>query len=349
MTYTYFIALRKLKTSSVMSRILCNRLNLLKQQLQKDSAEVLDFVKMGQNSGLKRERLPEWLRGIKGNTNFKMVNQLRSKTLHTVCEEAKCPNINECWSGGTATIMLMGDKCTRACRFCSVHTSRAPAPLDPLEPAKTAEVVKGWLEKGFKYVVLTSVDRDDLQDYGASHFAETVSSILKSSPSMLVECLVGDHHNNQDCIKTLVDSQMHVFAHNIETVERCTPAVRDRRAKYQQSMDVLRFSKQYALKTNRSRMLTKSSIMLGCGEKNEEIIQTLADLRSNNVDVVTLGQYMQPTKGHMKVHKYYTPSEFKEYESIAKNMGFLYVAAGPLVRSSYKAGEYYIENILNNK
>ena len=332
-----------------MSRFLFNRLTQLKQQLQQDVPNLTEFVKFGQNNALKRERLPTWLRSIKGNTNFTMIEQLRSKTLHTVCEEAKCPNINECWSGGTATIMLMGDKCTRACRFCSVHTSRAPGPLDPLEPTKTAEVVKGWLEKGFKYVVLTSVDRDDLPDYGATHFAKTVNEILKTTPNMLVETLVGDHHNNKDCIKVLVDSKMHVFAHNIETVKRCTPFVRDRRAKYSQSMNVLLFAKEYAKESNHKRMLTKSSIMLGCGEEKDEIIQTMQDLRNNKVDVVTLGQYMQPTKGHMKVHKYYTPDEFKEYETIAKNMGFLYVAAGPLVRSSYKAGEYYIENILRNK
>ena len=329
------------------SRLLRNRLTQLKQQLQQDTPQLTDFVRMGQNSALKRERLPQWLRGIKGNTNFKMIEQLRSKTLHTVCEEAKCPNINECWTGGTATIMLMGDECTRACRFCSVKTSRAPKSLDPLEPIKTAEVIRGWMEKGFKYVVLTSVDRDDLPDYGASHFAETVQTIFKTTPKMLVECLVGDHHENQDCIKVLVDSKMHVFAHNIETVERCTPFVRDRRAKYWQSMNVLRFAKQYAQESGRSRMLTKSSIMLGCGETHDEIVQALTDLRSHNVDVVTIGQYMQPSKGHLKVVKYYKPEEYKEYERIAMELGFVYVASGPLVRSSYKAGEYYIANILN--
>ena len=330
------------------SRQFLNRLSSLKTQLVQDTTTVTDFVRLGQNSAMKRERLPVWLRGIKGNTNSKMIDGLRSKTLHTVCEEAKCPNINECWSGGTATIMLMGDKCTRACRFCSVHTSTKPGPLDPLEPIKTAQVVKEWYAKGFKYVVLTSVDRDDLPDYGSAHFAKTVQTILKESPNMLVECLVGDHQNNKRCIEELINSNMHVFAHNIETVERCTPTVRDRRANYTQSMEVLRYAKEYALTRLNSKVLTKSSIMLGCGETKEEIHQTLYDLRRNLVDVVTLGQYMQPTKGHMKVVHYYTPTEFEDYKQVAMDMGFKYVASGPLVRSSYKAGEYYIEHMLRN-
>eukprot|EP00834_Sanchytrium_tribonematis_P002287 NODE_67_length_25542_cov_1.476831.p8 type:complete len:364 gc:universal NODE_67_length_25542_cov_1.476831:1871-2962(+) len=342
---------KNLRVTIMFCRILRNRVAQLRETLKSDTTQFDEFIRMGQNSALKRERLPEWLRGIKANTNSKLIKDLRSRSLHTVCEEAKCPNINECWSGGTATIMLMGGECTRACRFCSVKTSRNPKPLDPNEPQETAEVVDNWYKKGFKYVVLTSVDRDDLMDFGAHHFAQTVTQILSTTPNMLVECLVGDHQNDKDCIKLLVDSKMHVFAHNIETVERCTPFVRDRRAKYRQSMEVLQFAKRYSLKARKDRMLTKSSIMLGCGETESEIIQTLRDLRKHDVDVVTLGQYMQPTKGHLKVVKYYSPKEFKHYENIANDLGFKYVASGPLVRSSYKAGEYYIENMLrgNNK
>lgn len=234
--------------------------------------------------------------------------------------------------------MLMGDECTRGCRFCSVKTSRTPKSLDPGEPERVAAAIKEW---GVGYVVLTSVDRDDLADGGASHFAETVRALKRESPKMLVECLSGDFGGKLDLVETVTMSGLDVHAHNLETVERLTPSVRDHRATYRQSLNVLSHAKQI-----NSNILTKSSLMLGCGEQDEEIRQTLRDLRLAGVDCVTLGQYMRPTKRHMKVEKYVHPDEFKRWEEEALAMGFLYAPAGPLVRSSYRAGEFYLEALI---
>ncbi|KAI9139096.1 lipoic acid synthetase precursor [Paraphysoderma sedebokerense] len=293
-------------------------------------------------------RLPEWLKtDIPVGKNYaKIKRDLRGLNLHTVCEEAKCPNIGDCWGGGehqtaTATIMLMGDECTRGCRFCSVKTNRKPKPLDPMEPENTAEAISRW---GLDYVVLTSVDRDDLADGGAAHFASTVQLIKQKAPQILVECLTGDYQGHLPSVAHVAKSGLDVYAHNIETVESLTPFVRDRRATYRQSLSVL----SHAKKSN-PHLITKSSIMLGCGETYAEILQALKDLRSENVDVVTLGQYMRPTKKHMKVDRYVHPDEFKEWENEAKRLGFLYVASGPLVRSSYKAGEFFIKNVLEKR
>ncbi|CAB0028722.1 unnamed protein product [Trichogramma brassicae] len=294
-----------------------------------------------------RLRLPPWLKTqIPMGKNFSRIkSQLRNLGLSTVCEEARCPNIGECWGGGThgtatATIMLMGDTCTRGCRFCSVKTARAPPPLDPEEPKNTATAVTEW---GLDYVVLTSVDRDDMPDGGASHIAATVKE-LKARSSILVECLVPDFQGNIECVKTIVASGLDVYAHNIETVERLTPFVRDRRARYQQSLKVLK-----AAKDANPDLITKSSIMLGLGETDEEVMQTMKDLRAAGVEAVTLGQYMQPTKRHLKVIEYVTPEKFKSWEKVGEELGFLYTASGPLVRSSYKAGEYFLTNILKEK
>ncbi|XP_076645421.1 lipoyl synthase, mitochondrial isoform X2 [Halictus rubicundus] len=280
-----------------------------------------------------------------GSSYNRIKSQLRKLKLSTVCEEARCPNIGECWGSdkhgtATATIMLMGDTCTRGCRFCSVKTSRTPLPLDPEEPVNTATAITEW---GLDYIVLTSVDRDDLNDGGANHIAETVKELKKRS-SILVECLVPDFKGNENCIATIVHSNLDVFAHNIETVERLTPFVRDRRAQYRQSLHVLKTAKNL-----NPRLITKSSIMLGLGETDEEIEQTMKDLRDVGVGALTLGQYMQPTKRHLKVIEYVTPEKFKKWENVGNEMGFLYTASGPLVRSSYRAGEFYLTNILKKQ
>jgi len=293
-------------------------------------------------------RLPTWLKTpIPNNENYKKIKKdLRGLNLHTVCEEAKCPNIADCWGGSnksaaTATIMLMGDTCTRGCRFCSVKTSKAPPPLDPHEPENTAEALRRW---GLGYVVLTSVDRDDLADGGARHFAETIMKIKQKAPSMLVEALTGDYAGDKKMVELVATSGLDVYAHNIETVEELTPFVRDRRAKFRQSLDVLRWAKEA-----RPTLITKTSIMLGLGETEDQIWHALKELRKNNVDVVTFGQYMRPTKRHMAVEAYITPDQFEMWRQRALDLGFLYCASGPLVRSSYKAGEAFIENVLKKR
>lgn len=293
-------------------------------------------------------RLPEWLKTpIPSNQNYKNIKKdLRGLNLHTVCEEAKCPNISDCWGGSdksaaTATIMLGGDTCTRGCRFCSVKTSKAPPPLDPHEPENTAEALSRW---GLGYVVLTIVDRDDLVDGGARHAVETIMKIKQKAPTMLVEALVGDYGGDAEMVKLVANSGLDVFAHNVETTEALTPYVRDRRANFRQSLDVLRIAKE----TN-PELITKTSIMLGLGETEDELWKALKDLRANNVDVVTFGQYMRPTKKHMAVHEYVTPDVFEMWRQRALDMGFLYCASGPLVRSSYKAGEAFIENVIKKR
>ncbi|KAL4973743.1 mitochondrial Lipoyl synthase [Aspergillus desertorum] len=301
-------------------------------------------------AGRKKEmtRLPSWLKTpIPDSKNYQRLKKdLRGLNLHTVCEEARCPNISDCWGGGdkaaaTATIMLMGDTCTRGCRFCSVKTSRAPPPLDPHEPENTAEAISRW---GLGYVVLTSVDRDDLADGGARHFAETVIKIKQKAPSILVECLTGDYAGDLEMVGVVARSGLDVYAHNVETVEALTPNVRDRRATFQQSLRVLE-----AAKKAKPSLITKTSLMLGLGETEEQLWDALRQLRAVNVDVVTFGQYMRPTKRHMAVHEYVTPDRFEIWRQRALDMGFLYCASGPLVRSSYKAGEAFIENVLKKR
>jgi len=294
-----------------------------------------------------RKRLPRWLQTPipKGANYSKLKSDLRNLNLSTVCEEARCPNIGECWGGdsgtATATIMLMGDECTRGCRFCSVKTSKNPGPLDPMEPVNTAQAIGKW---GVNYVVLTSVDRDDIADGGAAHLAECVSELKKEVPELLVEVLSPDFRGDLAAVETLATSGLDVFAHNLETVNRLQAFVRDPRANYKQSMDVLLRAKE-----STGGILTKTSLMLGLGERDEEIVETMEDLRRNSVDVVTFGQYMQPTKRHLKVKEYVTPERFKHWETVGLEMGFAYVASGPLVRSSYKAGEYYIKNIIDKQ
>ncbi|XP_059059499.1 lipoyl synthase, mitochondrial [Achroia grisella] len=295
-----------------------------------------------------RLRLPPWLKTTipTGSKFSELKKQLRTLKLSTVCEEARCPNIGECWSGGkqgtsTATIMLMGDTCTRGCMFCSVKTSRTPPPLDPEEPYNTAYAISQW---GLGYIVLTSVDRDDLPDGGSGHFAETVREIKRQNKDILVECLVPDFRANRESIETIANCGLDVFAHNIETVERLTPFVRDPRAGYRQTLKVLETAKEV-----NPDLITKSSIMLGLGESDQQVEQTMKDLRTAGVDCVTLGQYMQPTKRHLKVFEYVTPAKFKQWEDKGNELGFLYTASGPLVRSSYRAGEFFISSLLRDR
>lgn len=301
-------------------------------------------------AGRKKEmtRLPSWLKTpIPDSKNYQRLRKdLRGLNLHTVCEEARCPNISDCWGGSdksaaTATIMLMGDTCTRGCRFCSVKTNRRPAALDPHEPENTAEAISRW---GLGYVVLTSVDRDDLADGGARHFAETVIKIKQKAPDKLVECLTGDYAGDPEMVSLVALSGLDVYAHNVETVEALTPFVRDRRASFQQSIRVLD-----AAKRAKPSLITKTSLMLGLGETDEQLWDALRQLRSVNVDVVTFGQYMRPTKRHMAVQEYVTPDRFELWRQRALELGFLYCASGPLVRSSYKAGESFIENVLKKR
>jgi len=315
------------------------------------SGDVPERIVLGNTNA---PRLPPYLKtSIPTGASFtKIKKDLRGLGLHTVCEEARCPNIGDCWGGkdgatpeeskraATATIMLMGDTCTRGCRFCSVKTSKTPPPLDPHEPENTAEAISRW---GLGYIVLTSVDRDDLADSGARHFAETIRKIKQKAPQILVEALTGDMAGNLDHVSLVAKSGLDVYAHNIETVEALTPFVRDRRATFRQSLSVLERAKQEGVR------VTKTSVMLGVGENEDQVMDALRELRKVDVDVVTFGQYMRPTKRHMKVDRYVEPVEFDRWKQIAEDMGFLYVASGPLVRSSYKAGEYFIENVLRNK
>ncbi|GMM52782.1 putative lipoate synthase [Starmerella bacillaris] len=295
------------------------------------------------------QRLPRWLktRIPKGRNYSNLKKDLGGLKLHTVCESARCPNIGECWGGSdkskaTATIMLMGDTCTRGCRFCSVKTSRAPPPLDKDEPLNTALAINKW---GLGYVVLTTVDRDDLSDGGANHLAETVRQVkLQSQNKVLVECLSGDFRGDLEMVDILANSGLDVYAHNVETVEELTPFVRDRRATFQQSLSVLKRAKQA-----NPKLITKTSIMLGFGETDEQVLQTLKQLRDIDCDVVTFGQYMRPTIRHVKVAEYVKPEKFNYWHDKAIEMGFLYSASGPLVRSSYKAGETFIANVLEKR
>ena len=276
-------------------------------------------------------RKPSWLRApLPAGARFDAVRAIvRQHRLATVCEEAKCPNIGECWNAGTATIMLMGAVCTRACRFCAVDTGNPRGWLDAEEPANVAETVELM---DLRYVVLTSVNRDDLEDGGAAHYAACVRAIKERRPATAVEALTPDFQGNVSAVCTVVDSGVEVFAQNIETVERLTHPVRDPRAGYAQTLAVLA-----AAKRQRPTILTKSSLMLGLGERGDEIEQCLRDLRDAGVDIVTLGQYLAPTAHHLPMLRYATPDEFQQLRQRALALGFLECVAGPLVRSSYRA------------
>lgn len=277
-------------------------------------------------------RKPDWLK-IKLNTNEHytgLKKMMREKNLHTVCEEARCPNIHECWAERrTATFMILGDTCTRACRFCAVKTG-LPTELDWQEPERVAESVQLM---NLKHVVVTAVARDDLKDGGAAIFAETIKAIRRKNPFTSIEVLPSDMGGKEENLAVLINAKPDILNHNIETVRRLTPRVRAR-AKYDRSLELLRRAKEM-----QPLIPTKSSLMLGLGETKEEIIEVMDDLRANNVDIMTIGQYLQPSKSHLKVEKYYSPAEFEEFHDIAISKGFSHCQSGPLVRSSYHADE----------
>ncbi len=283
-------------------------------------------------------RKPRWLRAkLPSGVNFSGVRQtVRDHRLSTVCEESMCPNIGECWNNGTATIMVMGSVCTRACRFCAVDTGNPRGWLDAEEPLNTARAVKLM---NLSYIVITSVDRDDLEDGGAAHYAACVRAIKEMNPQTAVEALTPDFNGVMSDVEKVLDSGLEVFAQNIETVRRLTHPVRDPRASYSQTMDVLAHAKKF-----RPKVLTKSSLMLGLGEEEHEILQTMDDLRAANVDILTLGQYLRPTPNHLAIERYITPDEFNAFRQEGLDRGFVEVVAGPLVRSSYRAEQVLQKN-----
>jgi len=283
---------------------------------------------------------PPWLkvRAPGGATYNGLKETFRALDLHTVCEEARCPNIGECWTEGTATVMLLGDTCTRGCRFCAVTTGNPRGAVDVREPEHVARALS---KLPLQYVVMTMVDRDDLLDGGAGHVAKTVTRLRELRPDMLVETLLGDFGGHFDPIDATVDAKPHVWAHNIEVVRRLQRTIRDVRCSYEQSMRVLQ-----RVKERDASMVTKSSIMVGIGETDDEVIETMRDLRAAKVDIVTLGQYLRPTPKHAAVDRFVTPERFEAFAEEGRAMGFAYVAAGPLVRSSYKAAEVFVRSML---
>jgi lipoyl synthase len=283
---------------------------------------------------------PPWLkvRAPGGETYNSLKSTFRALDLHTVCEEARCPNVGECWGEGTATVMLLGDVCTRGCRFCAVTTGDPRGAVDVREPEHVARALS---QLELQYVVLTMVDRDDLLDGGASHVARTVAGLRERRPDMLVEVLLGDFAGHLDYVDVTVDAKPHVWAHNIEVVRRLQRTIRDVRCSYERSLGVLE-----RVKKRDPSMITKSSIMVGVGETDEEVRETLKDLRASGVDLVTLGQYLRPTPKHAEVMRYVTPETFDTYAAYAKELGFAYCASGPLVRSSYKAAEVFVRSVI---
>jgi lipoic acid synthetase len=258
--------------------------------------------------------------------------------LATVCEEAHCPNVHECWGGGTATVMLLGKTCTRGCRFCAVSTAQQGDAVDPNEPEKLAYAIS---QLGLTYVVVTMVDRDDLEDGGASQVARAIKELRRTAPELLVEVLVSDFRGNEEHVSIVAHARPDVFAHNVEVVERLQASVRDARCGYRQSLHVLEHAKKLE-----PEVVTKSSIMLGLGETEAEVVQAMRDLRSVGVEVLTLGQYLRPSPWHLPVAEWIEPRRFDEYRDIGLEEGFAYVASGPLVRSSYRAGELFLETEL---
>jgi len=285
---------------------------------------------------------PAWLRvGLPGGERYRRVKEtLSGLKLHTVCQEASCPNVGECWGGGTATVMLMGDVCTRGCRFCDVKTSARPPPLDPDEPRHLAEAIGGL---GLDYIVVTSVDRDDLPDGGAAHFAEAIRR-LKAVPGLLVEVLTPDFQGDGEAVRTVGRAGPDVFANNIETVRRLQPVVRDRRAGYDQTLAVLdRMKREFP------SIATKSSIMAGLGETDAELEETMVDLRGAGVEILTLGQYLRPSAWHLPVVEWVPPERFEAWKEAGLALGFRYVASGPLVRSSYRAAELFLRGEIESR
>jgi lipoic acid synthetase len=298
---------------------------------------------MTDQSNDKPIKRPDWLkvRAPTSKSYHNIKEMLSGLNLVTVCQEAICPNIEECWSGGTATFMLMGDTCTRACRFCAVKTGNPKGVLDLEEPTKVGHAIS---KMNLDYVVLTSVDRDDLEDLGAGHFAKTIEVIKENNPKMIVEVLTPDFNAVPELVERIIQAGPDVFAHNIETTEALTPRVRDRRSQYRKSLRTLELAKII-----KPSQYTKTSIMLGLNEKDEDIRQALKDLREVGCDVVTFGQYLAPTNRHKKylpIVEYVHPGKFAQWKQVADEMGFLYCASGPLVRSSYRAGEFFMKGMI---
>ena len=296
------------------------------------------------NSDVELVHKPNWLKiRPSSNTDFsKIKDALIKRGLVTVCEEAHCPNMSECWHNeGTATFMVLGDTCTRGCRFCAINTAAKGQAIDPFEPLRLAEAIQ---EMGLDYAVITSVDRDDLEDGGSVHFANCIKMIKKKQPSTRVEVLIPDFQGNIEQLKNVVDAQPDVIAHNIETVKELQHKIRDRRANYEQSLSVLENVK----KLNK-KIFTKSAIMVGLEETKEQVIEAMKDLRKIDCDILTIGQYLKPKNKNLKVEKYIEPKVFDDYKKIGEELGFLYVASGPFVRSSYRAGELFMKNLLNRK
>jgi len=294
-------------------------------------------TKRNQSSNL-RIKKPDWLKvKMPAGTGYSQVkNIVHSHHLSTVCEESKCPNIGECWNHGTATIMIMGAVCTRACRFCAVDTGNPGGWLDQQEPTNAAEAVRLM---NLKYIVITSVDRDDLEDGGAQHYADCVEKIKKVNPQTAVETLTPDFKGNLDYVNKVLNSGIEVYAQNIETVERLTHPVRDPRAGYKITLDILEHAKKY-----KPEVLTKTSLMLGLGETEAEIMSTMDDLRARDVDILTLGQYLQPTKNHIKLQRFIKPEEFERLRKRGLEKGFKEVVSGAFVRSSYRAERVLEQN-----
>ncbi|MEM1030969.1 MAG: lipoyl synthase [Myxococcota bacterium] len=283
---------------------------------------------------------PPWLkvRAPGGETYHGLKKTLRQLDLYTVCEEARCPNVGECWREGTATVMLLGDVCTRGCRFCAVTTGNPRGAVDPREPEHVARAIASM---GLTYVVMTMVNRDDMLDGGAGHVAATVERLKELRDDILIETLVGDFQGHMSSVDTVVDAAPHVFAHNVEVTRGLSRKIRDVRCGYDQTLDVLKRAKDRA-----PERLTKSSIMVGIGERDEEVLETMRDLRAAGVDIVTLGQYLRPSPKHAPVDRYVTPEAFGVYRQEGQAMGFAYTASGPLVRSSYKAAEVFVRSVL---
>jgi lipoic acid synthetase len=292
---------------------------------------------------LQVETRPRWLtvRPPAGEDHDRLKHLFADLNLHTVCQEAHCPNVHECWGGGTVTLMLMGDICSRACRFCMVTPGKPGGVIDASEPENVAFALS---QMGLTYVVITSVDRDDLPDGGASHFARTIELVKERSPDLLVEVLIPDFQNDVDALRTVAEARPDVIAHNIETTFSLTPLARDPRAGYWQSLSVLRNIK----KLSRSAY-TKSSIMVGLGETEEEVFQAMSHLRMADVDFLTVGQYLRPSPRHLPVVEFVKPDQFRRYEAMGRELGFKYVASGPLVRSSYRAGEFFIRTVIEGE
>jgi lipoic acid synthetase len=288
------------------------------------------------DSARQREPKPPWLK-VKapgGERYTEIKRTLRQLELNTVCEEARCPNVGECWSAGTATVMVLGHTCTRGCRFCAVTTGNPRGAVDPREPEHVARALASI---GLRYIVLTMVDRDDLLDGGAGHVAETVRALRRRDPELLLETLVGDFGGRKRDVDVLLEAEPDVFAHNLEVVRRLTPLIRDPRSSYDVSLEVLAYAKSHA-----PGRFVKSSLMVGIGETDAEVVESLGDLQKAGVDVVTIGQYLRPSSKHAPVARYVEPERFDEWRRAGLDLGFAYVASGPLVRSSYHAAEAFV-------